>query len=164
MPIEVRFVDEQGVERRSSPARDVAYFWPQLVKLTVIGLEPGKIEPWLQDYLDFHEIGGEELCSALAAYLKFCELALSPELGSPKVALEKSGFLACHPAAQTAVCAKLGQIVTGAFWAGIRSSTPDGKVPPTVSALAEHAETAVRELSKPKRRGWLSLLPPWWGS
>lgn len=161
MSLEVRFIDETGKERRSSPARDVAFFWPQLVDLAIQGLQPGKVEPWIQDYLDHHLVTPQELRRGLDAYVTFCHLSTRPELETPKDALHESGFLLVHPAVMVAVCAKLGQIVTGAFWAGIRSSTPDGGVPPTVEALRLSAQTLLNELGKPKRRSWrqwLSLL------
>lgn len=162
MSLEVRFIDEGGEERRSSPARDVAFFWPQLVSLASDGLRPGRVEPWLKDYLDAQGVSTLDLLAAAAAYYQFCQLALSPDIDNPRAALQASGFFDCHPAAQLAVCAKLGQIVSGAFWAGIRSSTPAGKVPSTVQALREHAQGLLQELSGGRRRWrWLRRLFAW---
>lgn len=163
MSLEVRFIDESGQERRSSPARDVAYFWPQLVDLAITGLLSDKLEPWLQDFKDFHLVSELEIRQALDAYVTFCRFATDPALETPKEALQASGFLTAHPAAMLLVCAKLGQIVTGAFWAGIRSSTPNAQVPPTVEALRKSAQSLLQELGKPKARRrswrqWLSLV------
>lgn len=162
MSLEVRFIDENGEERRASPARDIAFFWPQLVSLAGEGLAPERVEPWLKDYLDQHGVGDDQLSEAFYSYTRFCELAVHPDYDHPRKALVASGFFDCPPAAQLAVCAKLGQIITGAFWSGIRSSTPGGRVPPTVQSLRAHAQTLVEELSRGRRRRrWWHRFRDW---
>lgn len=162
MSLEVRFIDENGEERRSSPARDVAFFWPQLVQLAGDGLVQGHIEPWLRDYLDQHGVDESQLAATLYCYTRFCELAVHPDYDHPRKALAASGFFDCPPAAQLAVCAKLGQIVTGAFWAGIRSSNPEAHMPASIQSLRSYAQSLIEELSRGHQRcSWWSRLRGW---
>lgn len=133
-----------------APMRDIAYFHHQLVALVGKGLEKSRWEPWLKEYLDFTGTTEEDVLRAFACYYRFCSFTLDPdrlELKNPGETLEAAGFFTCTKAAQLAVIAKVGQISTGAWWAGIKSATPLGQIPATIKQLERYAQEVEQLLS-----------------
>lgn len=138
-----------------SPARDIAYFHHQLLEKAVIGLKRDNWEPWIRDYLAFAKVSEADVMRAFAAYCKFCKIALIPQDTGPGEDLEAAGFFKCPKAAQLVVCAKIGQVSTGAWWAGIKSAVEAGKVQPVIEHLLQYAEE-VEQLLNDK---WSSNAP-----
>lgn len=147
---QIRLMDpETGEKWGFSPLRDIAYFHHQLVDAVFQGLEKSKWEPWIKDYLDAKGVGEDDVLRAAAAYARFCVLALDPDIKTPAQALEEAGFFSCPTAAQLVICAKIGQVSTGAWWQGIKEATYQGQVIPTIQKLREYAlETEQQIISK----------------
>ena len=70
------------------------------------------------------------------------------DLKGPKETLAAAGFFYFPKAGQIVVMAKLGQLSTGAWWAGIKSATELGKIPATIVQLKLYAEEAEKLLNK----------------
>ena len=124
---------------RTNPGRDIAHFWPQIVSLIPQGLALEVQEPWFRDYLVFKGVTEDQLFLACACFQDFLVLALEPDVKTPLEAIQRSGFLNCPVAAQLVILGKLGQLATGAFWAGIRSASPANTKPASVERLAKSA-------------------------
>ena len=149
MGIGVRMVDpETNREYHFSPARDISYFWPQLIEHAYKGFAEMTWEPWFGDYLKATNTNKADVLKALVAYSKFCMNSVITEIESPYDALKEAGFFDCPLPAQLVVMAKFGQLATGAFWAGIRSNTEQGQVPPELESLSEHGKQLEKELAQ----------------
>lgn len=129
-----------GKEVRSNPSRDIAHFWPQLVMTIKDGLFENVWEQWYGWFLKLAGVTQDHLLHTHACYFEFMRLSLIPEVRTPLLAMQESGFMACHPAAQLVVVAKLGQIATGAFWAGSREANVFKVIPPEIISIAEMAK------------------------
>lgn len=148
MGIGVRMVDpETNREYHFSPARDISYFWPQLIELAYTGLAEMTWEPWFADYLKHTNTSKDDVVKALVAYSKFCMNSVVTEITSPYDALKEAGFFDCPIPAQLVVMAKFGQLATGAFWAGIRSNTEQGQVPPEIESLRKYGKELEADLA-----------------
>lgn len=148
MGLGVRMVDPKtNREYHFTPARDISYFWPQLIELAYAGLAEMSWEPWFGDYLKHTNTSKDDVVKALVAYSKFCMNSVVTEIASPYDALKEAGFFDCPMPAQLVVMAKFGQLATGAFWAGIRSNTEQGQVPPEIAAIVDHGRKLEADLA-----------------
>lgn len=127
--IQVRPKD--GNDRRwHSPDRDLAYCWPSLVKAAASTLAETRWEDWLGDFLSDNNITEKELGEACSVYVKAIASFSDPKISSTREAMTKAGWFDLPPAAQAAVCLKLGHVSTCAFFTSIRDVTFDGDKPP----------------------------------
>jgi hypothetical protein len=146
MPLELVLQGPHG-PFRTNPSRDIAHFWPDIVNTMKMGLLREAWEPWYRDYLEFHHVTEDMLYETLACFMNFLKLSLEPELDTPLKAIEASGFLNCPRAAQLVILAKLGQLGSGAFWSGVRSSNPLGTTPGSIEQMQKDAEEIRRIIS-----------------
>jgi hypothetical protein len=140
---QIKMVDKDGIEWGFAPMRDIAYFFPQLLAKMDKGVEEKDWEPWIADYLKFKGVTEDDVLRAYGAMCRFCYAAVDPdrlELKNPGETLEATGFFNTPTAAQLVVVTKLGQICLGAFWAGIKSATPLGKIPAVLSSLEQYGK------------------------
>lgn len=152
MGMAIRLKDQVTQEEYSfDPFRDIAYFWPQLVTKALEGCKQKGWEPWYDAYLQANGVTEEVLLETLGAYAGFCQLAMDPEIRGVREAMERSGFFAKPPAAQLVVIAKIGQLGSGAFWAGIRHAHMQGVVPKAIVMIGD-AATELDQLIEEKRK------------
>ena len=145
----VRMTDPQtNREYHFAPARDIAYLWPQLIELAYTGFAEMQWEPWFGDYLKHTNTNQGDVIKALVAYSKFCMNSVVTEITSPYDALKEAGFFDCPLPAQLVVMAKFGQLLTGAFWAGIRSNTEQGQIPAEIESLTKHGVQLEKRLAE----------------
>lgn len=150
---------ETGASYRSNPARDIAFFYPQLVLDVANRLErqcrearvAGAGDPsaelresWLEDVLFLKPEEKARLAASrlpgdlLKTFARFCQvlvLAIDPDLKTPQAAIDASGFLESPPELQALVLEKFSKSCFGAFWAGIRSSVFELECPPVLTTL-----------------------------
>lgn len=107
-----------------NPNRDIAYCVPSLITAAVWGLRKENWEPWIKPYIDQSHVTEADIAAAIEKYaLALRAMRMDARISTPKEALEQSGFLACPPAAVVVVMAKIGQIMTGAFFNAIKDVT-----------------------------------------
>ena len=137
-----------GVQYRTNPCRDIAYFAPQLVN---------DLEQRLsREYLPKHQAAildrdnlWDELKAAYAAFCSFWQLTLEPDNNSPKKTMEAAGFFKPHSYVQNLVLETFGKCCLGAAWAGMKSAYFLGETyPPYVHALKQRGLELVDELAE----------------
>jgi hypothetical protein len=141
MGIRVRLTDPISRQEFSfDPETAVERFWPQIVETMIEGLKPDRWEPWVKVMLAGSPVGERELVAAAIAFGNFCHQAVDPDIVDVREGLRIAGFLDAHPHAQLVVLSKLGQLASGAFWAGIRHGTAIGVVPPALQSIDRAAK------------------------
>ena len=121
---------ENGSDRRwHSPDRDIAYCWPSLVRAVFDGFAITRWQDWFRDYFKAEGVTEEQLGQAAVAYGKYFKYVTNPEVKTPHEALEMAGFFDLPKPVQVAVCMKLGQVMTCAFFSAIRDVTIEGEEP-----------------------------------
>ncbi len=142
-----------GDSRFYSPNRDLAWCFPSLLKAAFnsMGSEDWYREPWWADYLRYHNVNEEELGQVAIAMANAIKNFADPEINSPAEALLKSGFFNVHPAAQLAVCAKIGQICIGAYYTCMRDVLNKDDGPPASLKDIEKGAAAVEEAIRLKK-------------
>jgi hypothetical protein len=146
---------ETGVVYRSSPARDVAFFLPQLVADLEARLAPGRLTPRERQRLrDEGQVDEQGRLSAVgvkrafAGLLQFFSNATDPDIKTVIAAIQTGGFLEAPAVAQELVLQKFAQVLLGACWAGIRSSVMDGECPPLLTILKRRGLQLLDALSR----------------
>lgn len=131
-----------------SPGRDIVYAFPHLLRQVAMGLteEFFKDERWLYDFAQKNNISQDEIGAAMIAFVEIIKYGYDPNFKDPKDALEKSGWFALPSATQLLVSAKLGQILTGVYWYGLKQvlsmdDPPDEKI-------ISHVMEAATDLAK----------------
>jgi hypothetical protein len=156
-----------------APHRDVAYLFPHLCAAAMRGLDAGNWEPWYKDWLDHHGLTEDDLGDGAAKLARFtnCAAAFAEHQMAPQV-LEYVGYFDLPKPVQFVIYAKLGQMLMGAYFRGIREVTHEGEAPPLdlkgiVDASTETANYMsmgrfrrgiARKLDKAKRKlvSWLT--------
>jgi hypothetical protein len=152
MGLEMVVEGANGARLRTNPSRDIAYFWPQILEESKQGLLKDNWEPWYKDYLAKNDVDEEEVLEAHACLTAALCATDIPDLDHPYKALQATGFFQCKIAAQLVVMAKVGQIGSMAFWAGIRSALPKGDLPDQMRSLIQDAEATKRSIFSSRRR------------
>lgn len=130
MPLQMR-IPANANDRLYNPDRDLAYCMPHLIMRAFLGLDPDRQEPWIADFCKSQGITNEDLVKGVEAYTKYLNnTVLDPQFNQPFEALAEAGFFALPSAVQLIICAKLGQVVTSAFFPAIRDVTRDPESPP----------------------------------
>jgi hypothetical protein len=118
--------------RRYSTDRDVAHNFPSVARLVADRLTEGNFPDFLDGYLRVTGTTNGDLCSAMAAYTRFFTVCMDPDVTDVRMALDQAGWFDVPLPAQLAVCAALGQVMTGVYWQGIRDASTLGSGPPIV--------------------------------
>lgn len=119
-----QFRPKNGDDRMYNPDRDLAWCYPSLIKAAIQGLDDGKIGVWYGDYLKAKGVTPDDLRQVVKTLSDSFQYFVNDEsVNSPEDALRKSGFLAVNPAAQLVLMARIGQVMLGAFFSGIRDVT-----------------------------------------
>ena len=148
MGLELAIEGAGGGTFRTNPARDIAHFWPQIVAEMANGLLARNWEPWYRPWCEANRVHEGHLLRAHAAFLAAMDMARWPELRTPFLALEAAGFTREPWPAQLVVVAKLGQLGTGAFWAGIRSAHHVNEPSSTLQILSDYARKTQDDLAQ----------------
>jgi hypothetical protein len=142
-----------GDTRLYSVNRDVAHHFPQVMMHIANRLENGAW-PFLKSLLDAYGVPEEELGKACETFCAF--IATAHERGDTVTmedALQASGFLAVHQAAQAVFMAYLGSVMAGIFFAGARDASLGGdSYKASVAGLVE-AGARCAEMFKAKGQG-----------
>lgn len=133
---------QHGDERFYSPNGDLAHNFIDLLKRTAYGLDPGVIDKFYADYMSFTGCTFENLGECMRALVDYVKHANDPKVQSPKDALELAGFFSLPESAQLIVMAKLGQIVTCAYFTRTREANDPNVVKVEADKLMEVAEQA----------------------
>jgi hypothetical protein len=120
-----------------------------VLTLALKDLAAGQLNYLVADFAKQAGVTNEDFAKLAEACEKLGPLITNPEIKSCAAALEKSGFLACHPAAQTALMVHVGELYTGIAWNGIREACRPGQAPHSLDTLMAAARKAARVLRKP---------------
>jgi hypothetical protein len=148
MGLELLLPGANGAVFRTNPDRDIAHFWPQIIEMAGHGLARINWEPWYLPLCEMLHIHEGHLFRARAAFQAAMELAAQPDVNTPMQALEIAGFLAEPWAAQLVMIGKIGQLGTGAFWAGYKSAFHINEREATLESMARHARHTRERLDK----------------
>lgn len=160
-----------------SPHRDLANNFPSLATSAILRLMPSEsaaeaspegatAQPrrprrlrssWVEPVMSQTGVSEEDLASAVEAYVRgVCEFAKPASAGgppTPREAMELAGFLAASPAAQLLVLAAVGQVLTGAFFHGLRETLYEDRPDPhpelRIADFAAAAATVADALRRP---------------
>lgn len=146
--MEIKFYDHLGRERRCSPARDIAWFWPQIIAVAGSCLTRERWDDAIEQIVKSSGITEDQIWRAYVDFIRFCERTLDPGLSNPKEVLEAVGFFNHHPAARAVVLYRVGVTGSGAFFAGIKSSTPENQTPVEIQQLAKMGQELCEVLLK----------------
>lgn len=133
-----------------SPARDIAYMYPQIVQGVENRLYEGPFKP-LSEYLKSQGVTEIELAEAVRVYCLFLNSAHKTPGQTVEQCLEEVGWMSQPPAARIAVMFYLGGALTGSFFQAIRDITKQGDDPAHVEALTVCGQRAARYMNA----GWL---------
>jgi hypothetical protein len=127
----LQYSQRDGDSRKYSPNRDIAYVFPQLITEAIRGLDDETLwQGGIKDYLKFRNITVEDIGKAAQTFAEGISLFTRYGYDSPREALGQAGFFDTPEAAQDAIMMRIGQVVAGAFFVGIRDVTPMGGQPP----------------------------------
>lgn len=134
-----------------APHRDIANNYVWLLQSAMHQLHPDRLEDWLKAFAMAAGIGPEEIAKTVETFAAAIVLLKTDlTIQKPLEALTQAGFFATPPAAQVILCAKLGQIITGAYCTAVRD-VADPRRPPQVNdvnalvAASTEVATAWRE-------------------
>jgi hypothetical protein len=146
--MEVKFRDEFGHERSFSPARDIAIFWPALMAAAVEGLEKANWDEPMKRLLEPAGIRERDLMLALINATRFCERTSDPAFQTPREVLQAVNFFQSPPEAIMALLYRLGIVSLGAWFDGIKRSTPAHSVSTEVAKLAQSGKLLMQQLNE----------------
>lgn len=147
--------------RRYSPSRDIAYSYRTALGAAFEGLEEDKADPFTARFLRDHGVTEDQIGDAAVALARYYNIAAGdPELRNPFDALKKCGFLDLPSAVQLAVMARVGQVMTGMAFMGVREVQYDNEPGPADD------DTLLRQASAFRRRlsdwyGWRRVTRRW---
>jgi hypothetical protein len=129
-----------------SPARDLAYVGPEVVKRAMQALRTESWEPWLKAFLDAHGISEDTLIETEAPRKLALAMNQIIRAETPPKALEDSGFAALSAEIQLLFYARIGQVFLAALWSAVKDThAPDDTPPPTIEDILAATETALPE-------------------
>lgn len=138
-----------------APHRDVAYIYRSICAHAFKGLEEANWEDWYGDYLRNAKITEEELgegCRLLAeAHNHFTGDA---SIETANQALERVGFYDLPYPVIITIFARLGMVLVGTFFMGLRDVTMAGADPNEhcgVEEIVQHGREIAERLTKPSK-------------
>lgn len=149
MAMQVTMTDpETGETFVGTPARDIAWFGPQIFKQIGDRCLPKNLTPEEYEALDLAHVDYTQVFDAWEALTRFHKIASDPAVKTVPAAIEESGFLKCHVLAQNIVLQKYSKGMLGAIWAGLRSSTMGDTCPSVVTNLLKKADELSNHLER----------------
>lgn len=150
--MEITMTDpETGAVYLTNPARDIAFFGPQIFEHIAQLCQPDKLTDEDKEQLQEAGLPAEAVLSAWQKLVRFHELCCSIEHKTLNDAIHGSGFLDEPKVAQRIVLQKYAKSMLGAVWFGLRSSTIGDVKPVVVSNLlltARKMQEEFRNLEK----------------
>jgi hypothetical protein len=143
-----------------SPGRDLAYCYPVLFSNVCTLLKREHWEPWFADYLAAKGVTEADLAAAASAMVAGVQLMIESNPESPKAALEAGGFFATKPEAQLVLAARVGQVITGAFFVAVQQvkfDTQDQHAAEIFNTVRQEVDKILSEISGAGRDGSASL-------
>jgi hypothetical protein len=138
--MEVTVTDtETGETYRANPARDIAYFLPELVLDLYKRLESQFLSAEQLDNLRSAGIDASRLQQTVAKFSLFFPNSINPDLKTPMAAMTAAGFWDEPAVCCNIVMTVFGQVCACACWAGKRSSVMQGECPPILSVIKQKA-------------------------
>lgn len=152
--------------RRYNPSRDIAYAWPNLMQAVLVAYEKETEEPvtkCLISAFNVSDIDIGELVGRYAKYFQECLAQGDKGYKTPEEALAACGFFDLPPSHQAVILARLGQVMTGAFFYAIKDTYVDSDDPPFSDAKVIEAGFKSKEafLNRAKRKWYSYILKPW---
>lgn len=138
---------ETGETFRSSPARDVARFIPELLGDLCKRLRLEFVPAEEAQFLAAAGVDKADVDAAVAAVYKFIGECGMPDIRTIENALASSGLRGCNKVALMHVLATFGKVCLGAAWAGKRSAMMQGEDPVTISLLRVRGNELLEQLS-----------------
>lgn len=137
-----------------SPARDLRWIYPQAIKAVC---EHFNKRAW-PDLIDLAAREGadwDDLCDALDKYCNYLNASVTDPEKSLHQVLEQVGWFEQPPAAQIAIMAMLGRVVTGQLFDSLRSTTYLGEAP---EGIEDVMAAAIEALRTGRQRSWYQRL------
>ncbi len=135
-----------------SPARDVYYILPDVVRDVAENLMERKPSPEINRLLTHFNITEVEVAQAVQAFVNFMTIAKGEPGVSLKQAIDKSGWRECHEMARVAVWANMGGMMTGIFFEGARCDISGSQSHEATMAALQAAGMELVEYAR----------MPWW--
>ncbi len=140
-----------------SPHRDVAYIYRSIIGHAFTGLEQANWEEWYGSYLKHHKTTEADLGEGAKCLADAINYFTGEEKALNTVeALTKAGFYKLPYPVQITIFARLGMVLTGTMFSGIRDVTQMGEEPPAEvgkrEIVAEGIKVAARLRKTPLKR------------
>lgn len=108
-----------------SPARDVAYQFPMVIREALLEFKHDPPQQWVQDFMDKYDITQDEIDAAYKAYALAASMVREEE--GPIPALEKTGFTKMRPEVQFIFHGEVGFVVMCTFFLAVRELPQDSE-------------------------------------
>lgn len=133
-----------------TPERDIAHVGPYLLRGAMTAMDPDSWEPWLQEFNAANGITYESIMESKAPLLLAEALNLMIKEVHPPAAMKKVGFDKLSPAMQMLFYARMGQVLLGAIWSGVKDvSRPDADPPVAIEEFLDDVQEAMRGFLEP---------------
>lgn len=134
-----------------SPERDLGNNYPSIASMAIELLRPGSDEagrayrpPSIQQCLATLGVTDHELGNAVQGYAHGISRMILAEVESIRQAFEPTPYFTARPEVRCAILMAIGQVLTGAFFVGIRDTlSQDRPEPPAAVRLPEFVARAV---------------------
>lgn len=125
----------QSMDAMYSPARDLGWNFIPTATQVLESLAPQNWPDWVRAYATAHNVNENDIAACALSFASALELFADPEVESPQVALERSGFFNTAAAARDIFMMRLGQHITGAYFTAVRDLTCPNTPAPLVQQL-----------------------------
>lgn len=150
--------------RRYNPSRDIAYAWPNLMQAALAAFDKDVDEPVTGTLIKQFNISNEALGELTWRYSQFFEACLKQGdkgFKTTEDALASVGFFELPPSHQAVILARLGQVMTGAFFYAIRDTFVDADEPPFDDHKIIQAGLKGKEAFTNRKRKWYDYILSW---
>lgn len=152
--------------RRYNPSRDIAYAWPNMMQAALVAFDKEVDEPVTECLIKAFDVDDSSLSVLVERYANYFKACLDQGdkgFKTPEEALAHVGFFDLPPSHQAVILARLGQIITGAFFYAIKDTFVDSDDPPFNDAkIVDYANVSKQAfLNKRKLKWYTYLLKPW---
>lgn len=138
-------------DRLYNPDTDLPWCYAGLAAVALEALQLPRWEPWFANLLIEKGITEAELLEGAARFAcAIKDMAADPELRTPGAAFSKHGVFSLKDEIQLVINARIGQVLTAAYFKGVRLITFPGEEPNKKLRLCE-LEDAAREFLRESR-------------
>jgi hypothetical protein len=152
--------------RRYNPSRDIAYAWPNLMQAALVAFDKETDEPITGCLIETFNVSDTDIGELVGRYAKYFQACLNQgdkNFKNPEEALASTGFFELPPSHQAVILARMGQIITGAFFYAIKDVYVDTDEPPFNDAKIIEFGYKAKEafINRSKPRWYHYLVKPW---